>query len=55
MKRAARFLLAATALALAFPASAANVPTRVEIKYRVLLGSLSIGEGYDVFEHNGKS
>ena len=55
MKRAARFLLAATALALAFPTSAANVPTRVEIKYRVLLGSLSIGEGYDVFEHNGKS
>jgi hypothetical protein len=27
----------------------------VEIKYRVLLGSLKIGEGYDVFEHDGRS
>jgi hypothetical protein len=33
----------------------AAVPARVEIKYRVLLGTLKIGEGLDVFEHDGRS
>ena len=51
----ARFLPAAALLMLALSASAAKVPARVEITYRVLLGSLSIGEGHDVFEHDGKS
>jgi hypothetical protein len=55
MNRIALALLAVAAGALAFPACAANVPTRVEIKYRVSMGSLSIGEGYDVFEHDGKT
>ena len=55
MRPAARLLLAAAMLLLAWPAAAAKVPARVEIKYRVLFGSLSIGEGYDVFEHNGST
>jgi Protein of unknown function (DUF3108) len=39
------------------PASAApdKVPPRVEIKYRVSMGSMKIGEGLDVFEHDGKT
>jgi hypothetical protein len=55
MKIPARVLLAAAVLLFASSAQAAKVPARVEIKYRVLLGSLSIGEGYDVFEHDGSS
>jgi hypothetical protein len=33
----------------------ASVPARIEIKYRVAMGSMKIGEGLDVFEHNGDS
>lgn len=50
-----RWLVAASALLFAVSAGAAKLPGRVEIKYRMLLGSLSIGEGYDVFEHDGSS
>lgn len=31
------------------------VPARIEIKYKVSLGSMSIGEGLDVFQHDGKT
>lgn len=55
MKPTARLLLVAAVLLFAWPVAAAKFPARVEIKYRVLLGSLSIGEGYDVFEHDGSS
>jgi len=34
---------------------AASVPTHVEIKYRVSMGSMKIGEGLDTFEHDGKT
>jgi hypothetical protein len=34
-------------------ARAASVPAHIEIKYRVSMGSMKIGEGLDVFEHNG--
>jgi hypothetical protein len=49
--------LAAAALVLAWPAPAAvpRVPARVEIAYVMLLGQFAIGEGHDVFEHNGKT
>jgi len=42
---------------LAFPAGAASpdVPERVEITYRVSVGSFSVGEGRDVLQHDGKS
>ncbi len=55
MRIPARLLLAAATLLFAMSAAAAKVPGRVEIRYQVLFGSLSIGEGYDVFEHNGSS
>ena len=44
-------------LGFAFPASAASpaVPERVEIAYRVSVGSFSVGEGRDVLQHDGKS
>jgi len=53
-------LIVAIAIGLAVIASAAagrtvNVPAHVEIKYRVSMGSLKIGEGTDVFEHSGDS
>jgi hypothetical protein len=50
-----RLFAAGAALLLALPAWGAGVPARVEIKYRMLLGSMSIGEGNDVFEHDGKT
>jgi len=31
------------------------VPSRVEVKYRVSIAGLPIGEGTDVFEHDGRS
>jgi hypothetical protein len=34
---------------------AASVPTHIEIKYRVSMGSMKIGEGFDTFEHDGKT
>jgi hypothetical protein len=35
--------------------AAGSVPSRIEIKYRVSLGSMKIGEGSDVFQQDGKS
>jgi hypothetical protein len=55
MRIPARLLVAAAGLLFAVSAAAAKVPSRVEIRYQVLFGSLSIGEGYDVFEHDGSS
>ncbi|HZR02783.1 MAG TPA: DUF3108 domain-containing protein [Burkholderiales bacterium] len=51
-------LLAASALAPSAHNSAATnvaVPPKVEIKYRVSLGSMKIGEGRDVFESDGRT
>jgi len=49
-------LIAAALLFAAFTATAANAPpTHIEIKYRVSMGSMKIGEGLDVFEHDGKT
>jgi hypothetical protein len=36
-------------------AGADAVPERVDIVYRVSIGPLNIGEGHDVFEHDGKT
>jgi hypothetical protein len=49
---------AAVALALLAAAGAvhaAGVPQRVEIVYRVSIGPMKIGEGRDVFQHDGKT
>lgn len=35
--------------------TASTAPARVEIKYRVSLGSMKIGEGLDVFQQDGKT
>jgi hypothetical protein len=48
-------LLLATAHGHPAPASDPGVPSRVQIKYRVSIASMKIGEGLDVFEHNGKT
>ena len=48
-------LIALTGLAMLAagpPVDAAAVPARIEIKYRVSMGSMKIGEGLDVFEHD---
>ena len=51
-----RTLLCVLLLAVAASLAAApSLPSRVEIKYRVSLGSMKIGEGRDVFEHDGKT
>jgi Protein of unknown function (DUF3108) len=34
---------------------AASVPTHIQIKYRVSMGSMKIGEGLDTFQHDGKT
>ena len=48
-----RRLLVALLLAAQLPAGAfAAVPARVEITYAVFLGSMRIGEGRDVFQHD---
>ena len=47
-------LLSAATAALAAP-SDLLVPSRIEIKYRVSMGSMKIGEGLDVFEHDSKT
>jgi hypothetical protein len=52
MKRLALLL---ALLGIAYQTVAAGMPPRVEIKYKVTMGSMKIGEGYDVFEHNGKT
>lgn len=47
---------AAAALAVGVQtAHAGDVPKRVEIVYRVSIGSLKIGEGHDLLEHDGKT
>jgi hypothetical protein len=48
-------LLLATAPSLAGSAPDKAVPSRVEVKYRVSIAGLPIGEGTDVFQHDGKS
>ena len=48
------FLVALLAAGVARAADAA-VPPRIEIKYRVSMGSMNIGEGLDVFQHDGKT
>ena len=35
--------------------AAGSVPARSEIRYQVYLGTLKIGEGHDVFQHDGRS
>jgi hypothetical protein len=51
-----RRLLFALLLAVQLPAAAfAAVPARVEITYAVFLGSMRIGEGRDVFRHDGRT
>ncbi len=48
--------LIALLLAAQLPAGAlAAVPPRVEITYAVFLGSMKIGEGRDVFQHDGRT
>jgi hypothetical protein len=49
-----RTLLCLVLLAIADPAPAAGVPGRVEIAYRVSVGALTIGQGRDVLEHDGR-
>lgn len=54
MKWIAAALLCATA-STGLPAHAAQaLPQRAEITYAVYLGSLKIGEGHDLFEHDGR-
>jgi Protein of unknown function (DUF3108) len=48
-------LLAAALLTLYLTAAFAGVPQRVEIVYRVSVGSMGVGEGHDLLEHDGKS
>jgi hypothetical protein len=58
LKREARgavVAIALTLLALAGATHAAEVPRKVEILYRVSIGPLPIGEGRDVFQHDGKT
>ena len=55
MKLVAHLLLAAAVVCSAWPAQAGKVPARIEIKYRMLFGQMSIGEGYDLFEHDGST
>ncbi|MEO8626672.1 MAG: DUF3108 domain-containing protein [Betaproteobacteria bacterium] len=54
MKLIIALLIFASAGSSAFAAQSA-VPTRIEIKYKVSLGSMSIGEGLDVFQHDAKT
>jgi uncharacterized protein DUF3108 len=51
-------LLFAALLLIAAQVSAAPdraVPKRIEMKYRVSIGAMKIGEGLDVFQHDGKT
>jgi hypothetical protein len=55
-----RTLLAFALLLLTTPSFAARatdkpVPSRVEVKYRVSIAGIPIGEGTDVFQHDGKT
>jgi len=42
-------------LALSASAASPEVPERVEIAYRVSVASVSVGEGHDVLQHDGKT
>jgi hypothetical protein len=57
MKHAIAFcaLLLITAQSLAARAPDKAVPSRVEVKYRVSIAGLPIGEGVDVFQHDDKT
>jgi hypothetical protein len=57
MKHAIVFsaLLLLTAQALADRAPDKAVPSRVEVKYRVSIAGIPIGEGLDVLQHDGKT
>lgn len=55
MRRALLTLALTAAHLLAGAAGAAPVPARAEIRYEVLLGSTKIGEGHDVFQHDGRT
>jgi len=48
-------LLLLTASTLAARAPDKAVPSRVEVKYRVSIAGIPIGEGTDVFQHDGKT
>jgi Protein of unknown function (DUF3108) len=50
-----RILFAAALLVMSCQAAAAGLPPKVEIKYKISMGSVKIGEGTDVFEHDGKT
>lgn len=55
-----RIYLASMLLLLAMPTLAARpadkpVPSRVEVKYRVSIAGIPIGEGTDVLQHDGKT
>jgi hypothetical protein len=54
-RRKHALLLCALLLALSASAAPAAVPLRVESIYRVSMGSLKIGEGRDVLQHDGKT
>jgi hypothetical protein len=53
----ARMLAVAACAGLAWSAGAgaAAVPARAEIHYKVFLGSMKIGEGRDIFQHDGRT
>ena len=55
MKHFTYIALALAILLIGAPARAAQLPAHIEIKYRVSMGSMKIGEGLDVFEHDSKS
>src|SRR6185295_13830340 len=48
-------LLLITGSSVAAPAPDKPVPSRVEVKYRVSIAGIPIGEGTDVFQHDGKT
>ena len=53
-----RLLLGLALVAAGVPAAAMAaepVPARVEIRFQVFLGSMKIGEGQDVFQHDGRA
>jgi hypothetical protein len=54
-RRKHALLLCALLLTLSAIAAPASVPQRVESIYRVSMGSLKIGEGRDVLQHDGKT
>ena len=55
MKQPVLVALAFAILVGGTPTRAAPIPPHIEIKYRVSMGSMKIGEGLDVFEHDSRS